>query len=115
MALAEPPSNPLAPVTCRLQLAGHGSRRSQPPLALSVPLSRFTPRVGGGSAFFVRPLRHVSTNIKYVTFVYLVLAPSYLAALFDWQVAWISVAVPLQIYFGRWERVFVTRTRLGLF
>ena len=25
MALAEPPSNPLAPVTCRLQLAGHGS------------------------------------------------------------------------------------------
>ena len=30
------------------------SRRSQSPLALSVPLSRFTPRVGGGSAFFVR-------------------------------------------------------------
>jgi hypothetical protein len=25
MALAEPPSNSLAPVTCRLQLAGHGS------------------------------------------------------------------------------------------
>jgi len=33
---------------------GLTSRRSQPPLALSVPLSRFTPRVGGGSAFFVR-------------------------------------------------------------
>src|SRR5208282_585936 len=32
------------------------SRRSQPPLALSVPLSRFTPRVGGGSAFYVRRL-----------------------------------------------------------
>jgi len=31
------------------------SRRSQPPLVLSVPLSRFTPRVGGGS-FFVRRL-----------------------------------------------------------
>ena len=30
------------------------SRRSQPPLARSVPLSRFTSRVGGGSAFFVR-------------------------------------------------------------
>ena len=30
------------------------SRRSQPPLALAVPLSRFTPRVGGGSAFYVR-------------------------------------------------------------
>ena len=26
-------------------------------MALSVPLSRFTSRVGGGSAFFVRPLR----------------------------------------------------------
>src|ERR1035438_8175780 len=34
---------------CRLT-----SRRSQPPLALAVPLSRFTSRVGGGSAFFVR-------------------------------------------------------------
>ena len=27
---------------------------TQPPLALSVPLSRFTSRVGGGSAFYVR-------------------------------------------------------------
>ena len=27
---------------------------TQPPLALSVPLSRFASRVGGGSAFFVR-------------------------------------------------------------
>ncbi len=27
------------------------SRRSQPPLALAVPLSRFTSRVGGGSVF----------------------------------------------------------------
>ena len=35
---------------------GLTSRRSQPPLARSVPLSRFTPRVGGGSAFFVRPI-----------------------------------------------------------
>ena len=34
------------------------SRRSQPPLALSVPLSRFTSRVGGGSAFFVRHRGH---------------------------------------------------------
>src|ERR1035441_2199720 len=32
-------------------------QRAQPPLALAVPLSRFTPRVGGGSAFFVRQLR----------------------------------------------------------
>jgi uncharacterized protein (DUF433 family) len=28
-----------------------------PPLALAVPLSRFTSRVGGGLAFFVRPPR----------------------------------------------------------
>ena len=32
---------------------------AQPPLALAVPLSRFTSRVGGGSAFFVRPLDHL--------------------------------------------------------
>src|SRR5260221_8830888 len=30
------------------------SRRSQPPLAPTVPLSRLTSRRGGGSAFFVR-------------------------------------------------------------
>jgi len=36
------------------QRLGSTSRRSQPPLALAVPLSRFTSRVGGGSAFFVR-------------------------------------------------------------
>jgi hypothetical protein len=33
-------------------------------LALSVPLSRFTPQVGGGSAFFVRPIRAMSTIYK---------------------------------------------------
>jgi Carbohydrate binding domain len=37
------------------------SRRSQPPLALAVPLSRFTSRVGGGSAFFVRRFTHFSS------------------------------------------------------
>jgi len=31
-------------------------------LALAVPLSRFTPRVGGGSAFFVRRHCYMSTN-----------------------------------------------------
>src|ERR1035437_585861 len=35
-----------------------GSRRSQPPLALAVPLSRFASRVGGGSAFYVRRHSH---------------------------------------------------------
>ena len=35
-------------------------------MALAVPLSRFTPRVGGGSAFFVRLLRAFMT-IRYQT------------------------------------------------
>ena len=33
-------------------------------MALSVPLSRFTSRVGGGSAFYVRPLTHAYENIQ---------------------------------------------------
>jgi hypothetical protein len=35
---------------CHVTVSGSNKSRSQPPLALSVPLSRFTPRVGGGSA-----------------------------------------------------------------
>ena len=31
-------------------------------MALAVPLSRFTPRVGGGSAFYVRPHSHHQTK-----------------------------------------------------
>jgi len=37
-------------------------------LALAVPLSRFTPRVGGGSAFFVR--RMATSNISRRVLVY---------------------------------------------
>ena len=47
------------------------SRRSQPPLALAVPLSRFTSRVGGGSAFFVRLLDVMI--IRYISFLSVVL------------------------------------------
>src|SRR5208283_4972522 len=36
--------------------------RSQPPLALAVPLSRFTSQVGGGSAFFVRHREQYETS-----------------------------------------------------
>ena len=43
----------------RILIQRPNSRRSQPPLARSVPLSRFTPRVGGGSAFFVRRFSHL--------------------------------------------------------
>jgi hypothetical protein len=35
-------------------ICGLTSRRSQRLVAIAVPLSRFTSRVGGGSAFFVR-------------------------------------------------------------
>ena len=40
---------------------------TQPPLALSVPLSRFTSRVGGGSAFYVRPLDTLHTMKKHIS------------------------------------------------
>jgi hypothetical protein len=39
-------------------------------LALSVPLSRFTPRVGGGSAFFVRRLMRVISTIISLAFIF---------------------------------------------
>jgi hypothetical protein len=53
-------------------------------LALAVPLSRFTSRVGGGSAFFVRPLGHVTNNnnkqmkryIKYIIIAAVVALPA---------------------------------------
>jgi hypothetical protein len=48
---------------CRLT-----SRRSQPPLALFVPLSRFTSRVGGGSALVVR---HQDARHMKITFTIL--------------------------------------------
>jgi len=56
------------------------SRRSQPPLALSVPLSRFTSRVGGGSAFFVRlgelcSLASVHADFVVVVFNFRILSP----------------------------------------
>ena len=38
--------------------------KSPEPLALAVPLSRFTSRVGGGSAFFVRPLMPPLKNMS---------------------------------------------------
>jgi hypothetical protein len=34
------------------------NKSPEPPLALSVPLSRFTPLVGGGSAFYATFMRH---------------------------------------------------------
>jgi hypothetical protein len=42
-----------------LRLTG---RPSQSPLALSVPLSRFTPRLGGGSAFYVSSMSQTFTE-----------------------------------------------------
>ena len=36
-------------------------------MALAVPLSRFTSRVGGGSAFFVRPKLHAIDGVEHFT------------------------------------------------
>ena len=49
-SLLEIPIKHLYGALCKSQ------QETQPPLALAVPLSRFTPRAGGGSAFFVRRL-----------------------------------------------------------
>ena len=48
-------------------------------MALSVPLSRFTPRVGGGSAFFVR--QHY-TLMNYITIILLCAIPAFLLCVF---------------------------------
>ena len=40
-------------------------------MALAVPLSRFTPLVGGGSAFFVRPLANASETMKRVILAFI--------------------------------------------
>ena len=45
-------------------------------MALAVPLSRFTPRVGGGSAFFVRPhyaLQNMKTAIPVILIIIIVI------------------------------------------
>src|ERR1039457_7300691 len=42
----------------------NSQQRSQPPLALAVPLSRFPSRVGGGSAFYVRHHGHATNNAE---------------------------------------------------
>ena len=46
-------------------------------MAIAVPLSRFTSLVGGGSAFFVRPLAHMtfkkpSSEVAFATVLYIV-------------------------------------------
>jgi hypothetical protein len=48
-------------------------------LALSVPLSRFTSRVGGGSAFFVRRLAHFMRISHYITIGAVVLVAVFFA------------------------------------
>ena len=68
-------------------------------MALSVPLSRFTSRVGGGSAFSVRPLGHAMTirprilGILAVTVI--------LAMIAEWKfVASMSEAMAIHNYHG---------------
>jgi len=47
--------------------------KSPEPLALAVPLSRFTPRVGGGSAFYVRHHSHYMKTFIIIGFTVVVL------------------------------------------
>ena len=54
-------------------MVGLTSRRSQPPLALAVPLSRFTPRVGGGSAFFVSFKNMISRVYCLITYFVMIM------------------------------------------
>ena len=63
---------------------------SQPPLALAVPLSRFTSRVGGGSAFYVDhphrlPEGVTALGIGYGTFI---LDPTAVRGFLDAEVQW---------------------------
>ena len=58
-------------------------------MALAVPLSRFAPRVGGGSAFYVRPLMN-SWRIVISSICAMVLV----SALFAWLVLWYDDIMP---------------------
>jgi hypothetical protein len=51
----------------------------QSPLALAVPHSRFTPRVGGGSAFYVRPTRTIMKKFT-LTFICFTLSTAFALA-----------------------------------
>jgi hypothetical protein len=59
-------------------------------MALSVPLSRFTSRVGGGSAFFVRRHSHITMKPKVTLTVSVVaaLAVGFLAGKFQASSSW---------------------------
>ena len=43
-------------------------------MALAVPLSRFTPRVGGGSAFFVRLFARMKTLLSFLMFACVIIS-----------------------------------------
>ena len=75
-------------------------------MARSVPLSRFTPRVGGGSAFFVRQqdAHHAKQTISFWSFLYreqLVRAGVLLVEHFDYEVLWLRQRSPLAADFLR--------------
>ena len=53
-------------------------------MALSVPLSRFTPRVGGGSAFFVRHSRHAF--MKRISLIFVVWISATVIATAAWLI-----------------------------
>ena len=67
-------------------------------MALAVPLSRFTPRVGGGSAFFVRRL-HTMSNILTKRWSWLVIVLA---------VLWVSAEVRYRLLHHRLATLWVT-------
>ena len=67
-------------------------------MALSVPLSRFTSRVGGGSAFFVRHFRRFDDFADVLRFTVHVFAP---------PVATASIALAARRHFARLIPVWV--------
>ena len=79
------------------------SRRSQPPLALSVPLSRFTPRVGGGSAFYVSRLHTLTVKTIFLLF-----------GCFTLTLFWAGAATPpLSDFVGTYEGASPGRSSTG--
>jgi hypothetical protein len=82
-----------------LKLSFHtGSRRSQPPLAFAVPLSRLTSRVGGGSAFYVRQ-QDTTQNMNTSTLPSLIKTLRALSVLFaSLGVFWISIPLVTGIH-----------------
>ena len=80
-------------------------------MALAVPLSRFTPLVGGGSAFFVRPHYTLMKTARILIVVVGILLP-YLARIpgtftrgADWFTSYLGDGIGAVIFFGAFNAI----------